>query len=477
MILPIFLFFQGQATSDVEANLKKFTQVLAIAQTHAADPVNTETAVYQGAIPNMLAHLDPHSVFFDPNQFEQLKEMEHAESKGFGTVVSILPGRVIILQATAGTPSGKAGLAAGDEILAVNNVALSRLDPEQLIQFLGQARQQTAHLIVRRPGSLRMLEFTLNPELVNTPSVDRVFLLKPGIAYVRVASWDPNTGRQLKEAIEKLGGGKLKGLVLDLRNNPGGVVQAALDAAALFLKPGQSILSVKGRAVKGESAEVPKNAQPYTFPLSVLINEKTASASEILTGALQDHDRATIVGFPSYGKGLVQNVIPLTGNTAVALTTAFYYTPSGRSIQKPLRTGQLEIEQSKQEYRTDSGRIVHGGGGIEPDVVAGGEAQTRLRIALDASGVMTAFATEYTRKNKITEAFDVGPEILDQFEVFASERGIQPSFGEWSQERTWVTSRLKQEIVNQGVSIEKGDEIEAQRDPAVQTAVKRLVGG
>jgi carboxyl-terminal processing protease len=474
VILPIFLFFQAPSTSDVEANLKKFTQVLAIAQAQASDPVNTETAIYQGAIPNMLAHLDPHSVFFDPNQFEQLKEMEHSERKGFGTVVSILPGRVIILQAAAGTPSGKAGLAPGDEILAVNNIALNRLDPDQLVQYLGQARERTAYLIVRRPGSARMLQFTLNPELVDTPSVDRTFLLKPGIGYVRVASWDPNTGRQLKEAIEKLGGDKLKGLVLDLRNNPGGVVQAALDGAALFLKPGQSILSVKGRSVKGEGADVPNAARPYTFPLAVVINEKTASASEILTGALQDHDRATVVGLPSYGKGLVQNVIPLTGNTAVALTTAFYYTPSGRSIQKPLRTGQLEIEQSKQEYRTDSGRIVRGGGGIEPDVVAGLEGQTRLRAALDVSGVMTAFATEYTRKNKIAEWFDVTSEILDQFEVYAAEHGIQPSFGEWSQERNWVASRLKQEILNQGVSIEKGDEIEAQRDPQIQTALKRL---
>jgi carboxyl-terminal processing protease len=474
VILPIFLFFQAPSTSDVEANLKKFTQVLAIAQAQASDPVNTETAIYQGAIPNMLAHLDPHSVFFDPNQFEQLKEMEHSERKGFGTVVSILPGRVIILQAAAGTPSGKAGLAPGDEILAVNNIALNRLDPDQLVQYLGQARERTAYLIVRRPGSARTLQFTLNPELVDTPSVDRTFLLKPGIGYVRVASWDPNTGRQLKEAIEKLGGEKLKGLVLDLRNNPGGVVQAALEGAALFLKPGQSILSVKGRSVKGEGAEVPKNARPYTFPIAVVINEKTASASEILTGALQDHDRATVVGLPSYGKGLVQNVISLTGNTAVALTTAFYYTPSGRSIQKPLRTGQLEIEQSKQEYRTDSGRIVRGGGGIEPDVVAGLEGQTRLRAALDVSGVMTAFATEYTRKNKIAEWFDVTSEILDQFEVYAAEHGIQPSFGEWSQERNWVASRLKQEILNQGVSIEKGDEIEAQRDPQIQTALKRL---
>jgi hypothetical protein len=127
-----------------------------------------------------------------------------------------------------------------------------------------------------------------------------------------------------------------------------------------------------------------------------------------------------------------------------------------------------------QEYRTDSGRVVHGGGGIEPDVMAGIEAMTRLRAALDASGIMTAFATDYIRKNKIDEWFDVTSEIPDQFEVYAAEHGIQPSFGEWSQERAWVTNRLKQEIVNQGVSIEKGDGVEAQRDPQVQTAVKRL---
>jgi len=475
VIFAFLLFFQARpSTDDLEANLKKFTQVLAIAQQHAADPVSTENALYQGAIPGMLQHLDPHSVFFDPNQYQQLKEMEHSERKGFGTVVSILPGRVIVLQAAAGTPSGKAGLTPGDEILAVNNVALNRLDSEQLMQYLSQAHQQTAYLIVRRPGSTRLMQFTLNPELVDVPSVDRAFLLKPGVGFIRVSAWEANTGRQLKEAIEKLGGDKLNGLVLDLRNNPGGAVQTALEAAALFLKPGQLILSVKGRSIKDEGVDVPKTAHPYKFPLAVLINDKTASASEILTGALQDHDRATVIGLPSYGKGLVQNVFTLSGTTAVALTTAFYYTPSGRSIQKPLRTGQLEFERSNQEYTTDAGRAVRGGGGIEPDIVVGPEAQSRLRIALDASGTITSFATEYTQKHKIDDMFEVSPQILDEFQVFAAERGIQPPVGEWSLDKAWTQSRLKQEILNQGVGIEKGDEVEAQRDPQVQAAVSKL---
>ncbi len=471
MILPFLLFLQASPPVDLETTLKTFTKVLAVTQTQAADPVSTENAIYQGAIPGMLRRLDPHSVFFDPQQFEQLKEMEHSEHKGFGTVVSILPGRVIVLQAAAGTPSGKAGLTPGDEILAVNNVALNRLDAEQLMQYLSQARQQTAYLIVRRTGSSRLMEFTLNPELVDTPTVDRAFFLKPGTGYIRINGWEPKTGRQLKEAIEKLGGEKLQALVLDLRNNPGGTVQSALDAAALFLQPGQVILSVKGRNIKGETAEVPKLARPYLFPLAVLINEKTASASEILTGALQDHDRATIVGLPSYGKGLVQNVFTLTSNTALALTTAFYYTPSGRSIQKPLQTGQLEIEPSKQEYKTDSGRAVRGGGGIQPDIAAVPETHTRLRIALEASGALTSFATEYIRQHKIDEWFDVTPKILDEFQLFASERSIQPSMGEWSRDRDWIQSHLKQEILNQGLSVEKGDEVEAQRDPQVLAAL------
>lgn len=474
MIFPLLLLFAATPATDLEESLKRFIDVLVIATREAADPVPSEQAVYQGAIPGMLKRLDPHSVFFDPGQLEQLKAMERSEQKGFGSVLSILPGRVIVLQALPGTPSGKAGLSPGDEILAVNNLALNRLMPDQLIEFLGAARQQTVHLDVRRPGNVRLLQFTLNPELVDAPSVDRAFLLQPGIGYVRLASFDPQTGKQLKRAIEKLGGSALKGLLLDLRNNPGGVVQAAFESAALFLKPGQKILSVRGRHTKGEEVDVPKTASPYGFPVAVLINAKTASASEILTGALQDHDRAVIIGEPSYGKGLVQNVLPLSGNTAVALTVAFYYTPSGRSIQKPLRSGQLEVEIAKQQYHTDAGRTVTGGGGIQPDISVPPEPQTRLRIALEASGMLTNFATEYTHRGKVPDNFHVSPTILDEFQVFASEHGIQPSVSEWISEREWVQSRLEQEILNQGVSIEKGDEVEARRDPEVRRAIEEI---
>jgi carboxyl-terminal processing protease len=476
MFLPaLLLFATPPSTEDLDSALKRFTELISIVETQAADPVNTQQAVYQGAIPGMLRTLDPHSIFFDPDQNEQLKQMENSERKGFGTVVSVLPGRVIVLQALPGTPSAKAGLQPGDEIVAVNNVVLARLQFDQIVGYLGESHQHRAQLIVRRPGNARPLEFVLDPELLDSPSVDRAFLLQEGIGYIRVTGFDPQTAKQLKDAIEKLGGDKLKGLVLDLRDNPGGVVQAALESASYFLKPGQKILSVKGRSIEDQSAEVPKTGTPYLFPLAVLVNGKSASASEILTGALQDHDRAVVIGEPSFGKGLVQNVFPLTGNTALALTTAFYYTPSGRSIQKPLPSGHLEIEKQVEQFKTDAGRTVVGGGGIQPDVAVGPEPLTRLRAALDASGILTAFATDYIQKHETKPNFEITPALLEEFQVYAGQRNIQPSVGEWATERSWLQSRLKQEIFNQALGVAKGDEVEAQRDPAVRAAIERLV--
>jgi carboxyl-terminal processing protease len=234
------------------------------------------------------------------------------------------------------------------------------------------------------------------------------------------------------------------------------------------------VLSIKGRSVQDQDADTPQTAAPYSFRLAVLVNAKTASAAEIVSGALQDHDRATIIGQPSYGKGLVQNVFPLANNTALALTTAFYYTPSGRSIQKPLESGQLEIAQQKEQFHTDSGRTVSGGGGIHPDFIVGPEQPTRLRAVLEASGVLTSFATEFTQKHTVTADFDLTPAVLEEFQVYAGERGIQPPVAEWVGDRAWLQSRLKEELFNLALGVAKGDEVEAQRDPIVRAAVEHL---
>src|SRR4051812_15433379 len=183
-----------RAADDLDAQMKSIIQAYTILEQNAADPISSEQAFYQGAIPGLLRHLDPHSVFFDPGQFDQLKKMETSTQKGFGSVVSLLPGRIIVLQTLPGTPSAKSGIAPGDEILAINGYAVDPLDIDQMVALLTQSRQQPARLIVRRPGNARVMDFVLTPEEMQAPSVERAFLLKPGVGYLRVASFDEKTG-------------------------------------------------------------------------------------------------------------------------------------------------------------------------------------------------------------------------------------------------------------------------------------------
>jgi carboxyl-terminal processing protease len=461
---------------ELEDGVKKILDVYTLVREHAADPVEGEKTFYGGIIPGMLRRLDPHSAFLDPDQFAQLRRMQRSESKGFGSVVSILPGRVIVLQTLPGTPTQRAGISAGDEIIAINNIPLAGLTPEQLIQVLTEARQQQASVWVRKPGNARPLQFTLTPQEMQSPSLERAFLLEPGTAYVRISAFDDNTARDLKAAIEKLGGRGLKGLVIDLRNNPGGAVSSALDASSLFLNPGHLILSARGRRTSAEE-RVPSSAEPYAFPVSIIVNARTGSASEIFAGALQDHDRATLVGETTYGKGLVQQVLPLSQDTALALTTAFYYTPSGRSIQKPLAGMQLEsaTQKPEQTYKTDKGRTVRGGGGIEPDLSVTPHRNTRLEQFLEAAGAYTTFATEYLRTSpKVTRGFEPPPEMIDRFRSYLSQNRVQPSLSEWFASADWIGFRLRQEVVNQALGVEAGDEIEAEREPYIQTALAAL---
>jgi carboxyl-terminal processing protease len=483
-----FLSLGADDPKDDDAPLmKKFVDAYKILEQNSADPFDPDKAFYEGAIPGLLRHLDPHSVFFDPGQFQQLQQMESSTQKGFGTVVSVLPGRVVVLQTLPNTPADRSGMSPGDEILAVNNYRLDRLDADQIIGLLNESKQKPAQLVVRRPGNARLLELQLVPENMKLSSVERVFELKPGIGYIRVSAFEEKTAREIREGVERLGGRDLKGLVLDLRNNPGGLMTAALETASFFLKPGQVILSAKGRNVAETIERVPEDNKPWTFPVAVIVNGKTASASEIVSGALQDHDRATIVGEPSFGKGLVQSVFPLSQSTGLALTTALYYIPSGRSIQKTFSSQRAfgaegfalgataTHPNERTDFKTDRGRPVPGGGGIVPDIEIGNALLTRFRAVLEESGSFTSFATEFLRDHKIAVGWDVTGDVLDKFQTWLSERNIQPSLREWSENRDFIQWRLKTELYNLALGVERGDEIEAQSDPQIQKALEAVL--
>ncbi len=469
-------------SDGLESDLRRFLDVYSVVEANYADPIDPREVFYQGVLPGMMQTLDPHSAFLNPKQYESLREMQRSTEKGFGSVVSLLPGRVIVLQTLPDSPSARAGLSPGDEIMVINRYPLSRLTIDQLVQLLSQSRQQRAQLMVKRPDFVRLIPMELVPAEMADPSVRHSFFLEPGTAYVKLANFEQTTAGEFRDAIERLKTDGMRKLVLDLRQNPGGIVESAVAVASFFLKPGQNILWIQGREGAPQSVKVPDDSDPYDFPVCVLVDDRAASAAELLAGALQDHDRAYIVGTSSFGKGLVQSVFQLSEGAAVALTTARYLTPSGRSIQRPLGDCDLyalahcDEEPTIKEFRTDSGRIVRSGGGINPDEVVLPHAyNTRFEAVMDASNSFFEFAHEYLRNHKdIQEDFEVFSELLDQFHGFLDSRRIQPSLSEWSSTVGFIRSRLKQEIFNLAFSVEKGDEIGARRDPVIQAALRNL---
>ncbi len=378
-------------------------------------------------------------------------------------------------------------MAPGDEILAVNNYRLDRLDAEQIVGLLGQSKQKAAQLVVRRPGNARLMELTLTPENMQAPSVERVFELQSGIGYIRVSAFEEKTAQQIHDGIEKLGGRNLKGLVLDLRNNPGGLMTAAMQTAAFFLQPGQMILSAKGRNVPETIERVPADNKPYTFPLAVMVNGKTASASEIVSGALQDHDRATIVGEPSFGKGLVQSVYPLSrkdraraDNRALLHSEWPFHSEviqcatrsgrggfcAGRNRHAPERAhrfqdGQRQAGARRRRHRAGCSSLARG--------------LDQFREVLEGTGSFTSFATEFLHDHKVTDGWELPPQVMDQFREWLSERRIQPLLAEWTANRSFIENRLKTEIYNLALGVAKGDEVEAHSDAQIQKALEAVL--
>lgn len=484
MRLPLVLLLlsvpmSGLGDDQLDAQLRRFVEVYNLLEHRIAGPFDPEQAIYQGALPAMVRTLDPHSAFLDRDQFESLREMERSTEKGFGSVVSLLPGRVIVLQTLPESPSARAGLSPGDEIIVINRYSLARLSIQQLVSLLAESKQRKAQLMVRRPGVARLIPMELVPAEMADPSVRGAFFLRPGLAYVKLANFEGTTAEDLRQTIEQLGGLALNGLVLDLRHNPGGMVDAALKTAAFFLKPGQRILWVRGR--EGEPAEVavPEGYTSYDFPVCVLVDNQTASAAEILAGALQDHDRATILGVASFGKGLVQSVFSLSEGAALALTTARYLTPSGRSLQRPLENCDLYALATCRDshgpdriFHTDQGRTVVEGGGIVPDKMVHARPYSRFEAAMEASNSYFEFARQHLQGHgSVGKDFEVSSRLLDEFQLFLSRRRIHPSLAEWSSTVTFIRSRIKQEVFNLALGVEKGDEIEIRRDPVVQAAL------
>ncbi|GAB6034843.1 S41 family peptidase [Galenea microaerophila] len=338
-----------QVTLPLE-QLRSFAQVFELIKRDYVEPVSDDK-ILEGAISGMLSHLDPHSAYLPPKSFKEMEEHTMGEFGGLGMEVGMEDGFVKVIAPIDDTPAQRAGVQAGDLIIKIDDKPVKGMTLTDAVKLMrGKPGTQVTLTIVRK-GEDKPLVLTLTRAVIKVKSVKQ-HLLPDGIGYVRISQFQIRTGKDLVNAIEKLkaeNGGKLKGLILDLRNNPGGVLQAAVQVSDAFLDKGL-IVYTKGRIKK---SKMRFEAQPGDVlegkPIVVLINEGSASASEIVSGALQDQHRALIAGRTSFGKGSVQTLMPLNNGGAIKLTTARYYTPSGRSIQNEGIVPDIQIERVKLE--------------------------------------------------------------------------------------------------------------------------------
>jgi len=316
---------------QMQGSAHAFAQAYSVLEQNYADKVDADKAIYEGAIPGMLRGLDPHSNFLDPKNYSALQEEQRGRYYGVGMQVGPRNSKVIVIAPFAGAPAYRAGIRPGDVISAVDGHPADNLSTAEVADLLKGPKGTTVHITILREGSPKPLEFSIVRDEIPRYSVDVHFLIRPGIGYLHINGFQETTEAETQAALDEMG--ELKGLILDLRNNPGGLLNEGVGVADKFLKKGQVIVSHHGR---NSPEQVYRAAHGSTkdYPIVVLVNHGTASAAEIVSGALQDHDRGLIAGEPTFGKGLVQTVFRLSENTGLLLTTAKYYTPSGRLIQR-----------------------------------------------------------------------------------------------------------------------------------------------
>ncbi len=371
---------ETQKETDLRKKIAEdFAETLMVAKDNYAGQVDLDR-VTKASISGMLRTLDPHSMYFDAKQWEEFQNDQRSRYFGIGSTIGGRNGKVYILSPTEGTPSYRAGLRYGDQIIEVNGESTIGLNVSQVRSKLLGPEGTPVNIKVMRAGVSQPLEFKLTRGAVPLPSVSNVFMVAKGIGYINLdRGFNTTTYEEVQRAIDDLKRQGMTSLIFDLRGNHGGLVEQAWRVSNIFLYRGQKILTMKGRAATFPARDfIANNPAPDDYPIVVLIDRNSASAAEIVAGALQDHDRARLVGENSFGKGLVQSPFALEDGSALVLTTGHYYTPSGRLIQRDysgrsfydyyLKRGDKEAVQKNEEKLTDAGRKVFGGGGIDPDV-------------------------------------------------------------------------------------------------------------
>ncbi len=471
---------------DIRASLRTFSGVYAQVEQNYAEPLDADRAIYGGAIPGMLRTMDPHSGFFDPRSFQLMREEQRGHYFGLGMRVGPRENRTMVMEIFSGSPAQKAGLRPGDLLYTVNGKSTEGLSTSDVADLLKGPRGTTAKVWVRRPGRDQELGFDVVRDEINRKSVPEAFFYRPGIAYVQIAQFTDTTSRELDAGLRALGENNIRGLILDLRSNPGGLLNEGVAVSERFLQKGQTVVSHRGRA-SPEKRYVSRSSNPLRdYPIVVMVDRASASASEIVAGALQDHDRAWVIGDNTFGKGLVQTVYPLSENTGLALTTAKYYTPSDRLIQRDYSSMSFfdyynrkdtGTQNQKDVKMTDSGRTVYGGGGIAPDEKYTPPRANRFQIELLRARAFFNFTASHFGAQvalKLPRSWTPDQAVENEFHRYLIEQGVTFTEAEYAENQSWVRTQLRLAGHAYAFSVENANRIAIESDPAVVAAVESL---
>jgi carboxyl-terminal processing protease len=497
----------GQNPADFEARERiagDFSKAILVAKDHYAGQVDLNK-VTKASITGMLRTLDPHSMYFDRQQWEEFQNDQSSRYYGIGSTIIQHGGKVYVVSPTDGTASYKAGLRYGDHIAWINGESTEGWTQAQVRSKLIGPEGTTVTIKVVRLGVDKPLEFKLTRGSIPLPSVANTFMLAGGVGYVNLErGFNTTTFDEVRKALGELRQRGMNSLVLDLRSNHGGLVDQAHKVSNLFLYRGQKILSMRGRPGVFPSREFDAtNTTPEEYPVVVLINKYSASAAEIVAGALQDHDRARLVGENSFGKGLVQSPFPLSDRSALVLTTGHYYTPSGRLIQRDysgrsfydynLKRGDKNGTHT-DEKRTDSGRTVYGGGGIDPDV----EEKVRIpvreqelqRVWFDpvfafahqlASGQIQGFSefkvdrqADHHHPLQPNE-YQINDKVLAAFKSFMREhKEFKLEDTRIDKEADFIKRQIRYEVVTAAYGVETAYQVLLEMDVQMQRAISEI---
>ena len=462
LILALVMVMASTATiviaraSNVRDSLMLFNDVLTKVRDEYVDRVDIDKLIY-GAIRGMLDTLDPHSQFLTKKQYDDLMISTHGSFGGLGIEIDIRNDWLTVIAPIEGTPAQRAGIRGGDRVVRIDGKSTRGITMNEAIEKLRGPKGTNVTIGIQREGEPELLDYTITRDVIKIKSVPYAGMLDDKIGYVRLAQFSEESSKELRDAISKLKAKGMQKMILDLRRNTGGLLTQAIEVSEEFVKPGQVVVSTKSRRLEQNHEYMAgSRASGGDYPLIVLVDNTSASASEIVAGAVQDLDRGLVVGIPSFGKGTVQSVMRLPGNSALKLTTAKYYTPSGRCINKDedmtedsaITLSEDAKADSGRAYHTLGGRTVYGGGGIRPDIEIKQDDVPRIVSGLARQGLVFEFAVHYAATHKDVEDRTLTNQValMDDFKDFLKTKNFQYTDAEFEEGRDFVDVMLRSEI-------------------------------